>query len=91
MPGSKLKHGGGYVSAAISWYSVGPIITLHDRITAREYVNRLGNQVHPMLQTLYPKKDAVFQDDNVPIHKAGTAKLWFEEDEGGLQHLPWPA
>jgi hypothetical protein len=29
---------------------VGPIITLHGQLTAREYVDRLGNQVHPMIQ-----------------------------------------
>jgi hypothetical protein len=48
-------------------YSVGPIITLRDRITAREYVDRLGNQVHPMIQTLFPNNDAVFQDDDAPF------------------------
>jgi hypothetical protein len=33
-----VKHGGGFVMvlAAVSWYSVVSIITLHDRITARE-------------------------------------------------------
>jgi hypothetical protein len=44
-----------------------------------------------MIQTLFPKKDAVFQDDNVPIYTAGTVQSWFEEHEGELQHLPWPA
>jgi hypothetical protein len=42
MPGSvpTVKYRGGSVKvwAAILWYSVGPIITLHVRITAREYV-----------------------------------------------------
>jgi hypothetical protein len=37
-------------------YSVGPIITLHGRITAREYVDRLGNQVHPIIQMLLLNK-----------------------------------
>jgi hypothetical protein len=32
-------------------YSVGPIITLHGQITAREYIGRLDNKVHPMIQT----------------------------------------
>jgi hypothetical protein len=41
-------------------YSVGPIITLNGQITAREYVDRLGNQVHPMIQT-FEDNDAVFQ------------------------------
>jgi hypothetical protein len=66
-------------------YSVGPIIVLHGRITSREYVDGLDNQVHPMIQTLFPN------NDNVPIHTAGTTQSWFEEHEGELQHLPWPA
>jgi hypothetical protein len=40
--------------------SVGPVITI---ITAREYVDRLGNQVHAMIQMLFPNNDA----DNVPF------------------------
>jgi hypothetical protein len=64
------KHGGGSVMVweAISCYFVSSIITLHGRITARKYVDRLGNQVHPMIQMLFPNNDAVFQDDNVPTH-----------------------
>jgi hypothetical protein len=44
-----------------------------------------------MIQTLFPNNNAVFQDDNSPIHAAGTVQSWFEEHEGELQHLPWPA
>jgi hypothetical protein len=72
-------------------YSLGPIIVLHDRITAMEYVDRLGNQVYPMIQTLFPNKDAVFQYDNAPIHTAGTVQSGSQEHEDELQHLPWPA
>jgi hypothetical protein len=53
--------------AAMSWYSVCPIITLLGRITAKEYVERLVNEIDSMIQTLFPNKDAVFQDDNAPI------------------------
>jgi hypothetical protein len=37
-------------------HSFAPIITHHVRITAREYVDvdRLGNQVHPMIHMLFP-------------------------------------
>jgi hypothetical protein len=48
-------------------YSVGFIITLHGRITAKEYVDGLGNQVNPMIQTLFPNNDAVLQDDGAPF------------------------
>jgi hypothetical protein len=54
-------------------------------------VDRLGNQVHPVIQTLFPNNDAVFQDDNAPTHTAGTVQSWFQEHQGELQHLPWPA
>jgi hypothetical protein len=44
-----------------------------------------------MTQTLLSNNDVVFQDDNVPVHTAGTVQSWFEEHESELQHLPWPA
>jgi hypothetical protein len=44
-----------------------------------------------MIQMLFPNNDAVFQDDYAPIHTAGTVQSWFGEQEGELQHLPWPA
>jgi hypothetical protein len=53
-------------------------------------MDSLANQMHPMIQTLFPNNDAVFQDDNVSSHIAGTVQSWFEEHEGELHHLPWP-
>jgi hypothetical protein len=44
-----------------------------------------------MIQTLFPNNGGVFQDENAPIHIAGIAESWFEEHEGGLELLPWPA
>jgi hypothetical protein len=41
-------------------YFVGPIITLLGRISAREYVDTLVNQMQPMIQTLFPNNDTVF-------------------------------
>jgi hypothetical protein len=95
MPGSNNETRGrfcdGLGSNIMVQYSVGPNITLHDWITAREYVDRLGNQAHPTIQTLCPNSNAAFQDDNVPIHTARTVQSWFEEHEGEIQHLSWPA
>jgi hypothetical protein len=41
----------GLGSNIVLQYSVGPIITLHGRIAAREYLGRLVNEFHPMIQT----------------------------------------
>jgi hypothetical protein len=40
----------GLGSNIMKQYSVVAIITTHGRITAREYLGRLGNEVHPMIQ-----------------------------------------
>ena len=50
----------------------------------------LGKQVHSMVQILFPNNDAIFQDDNLPIHTASSVQSWFEEHEDAPQHLPWP-
>jgi len=39
----------------------------------------LDNQVHAMVQMLFPNNDAVFQDDNLPIHTANSVRSWFKE------------
>jgi hypothetical protein len=95
MPGSNSETQGRFYNALgsniVVQYSVGPIITLHGRITASWHVDSLGNQVHPMIQTLFPNNDAVFQEHNAHMHRVGTVQLLFEEHEGELQHLSWPA
>jgi flagellar biosynthesis/type III secretory pathway M-ring protein FliF/YscJ len=81
MSGSNSETRGRYYdcfgSSIVVKYFVGLIIiTLHGRITARQYVDRLGNQLQPMIQMLFPNNDALFQDDNVPFHIAGTVQSW---------------
>jgi hypothetical protein len=81
IPGSNNETQGrfpdGLDSNIVVQHSVGTIITLHGRITAREYVDRLVNRVHPIIQNLIPNNDAVFQEDNarwncsVMVWKAG--------------------
>jgi hypothetical protein len=58
------------VLAAISRYSVGPIVTLHGRSTKSEYVDRLRNEVHATLQALFPNIGA-----DSPDHKAPSTRL----------------
>jgi len=57
-------------------------------------VDILGNQAHPMVQMLFPNKDAICQDNthtNTHIYSATSVQSWFDEHEDALQHLPWPA
>jgi len=40
-----------------------------------------------MVQVLFPNNDAVFQDDDTPLHTARSVQSLFEEHEDALQHL----
>jgi hypothetical protein len=51
-------------------------------------MDSLGNQVHPMIQTLFPNNNAVFQDDSAPIHTAGTVQSWFESMKVNFNIFP---
>jgi hypothetical protein len=77
MPGSssetQVRFCDGLDSSIMVQHSVGPVITHHDQITAKEYADRLGNQVHPMIKT-FLNYYAVFQDSSAPIHTAGTVQ-----------------
>jgi hypothetical protein len=90
-----VKHRGDSVKvwAAILWYSIllVPSLTFMAELLQGIMWISMGNQVHPMMQTLFPDNNAVFQDDNAPIHTSGTVQSWFQEHKGELQHFPWPA
>jgi len=56
-----VKHGGGSMMIwAASWYSAGRVITMNGRITASDYMDTLGSQVHPVVQMLFPNNYAIF-------------------------------
>jgi hypothetical protein len=54
-------------------------------------MNILGNQLHPVVQILFPNHDAIFKDDNWPIHTPRSVQSWFLEHEDALKKIPWPA
>jgi hypothetical protein len=78
------KHGAGSVMVSCS---VGPIITLHGRNNAREHMDSLRNQVHPIIseeQCCFPRQQCPHS------HSWNCSHSWFGEHKGELQQLPWP-
>jgi hypothetical protein len=70
MPGFNSEKRGfcdGLGSNIVVQYSVGPVITIHCQITARKCLERLGNQVHSVIQT-FMNNYAGFQDDCPDSH-----------------------
>ena len=78
------------IRAAISCYSADHV-NPNGRIVASDYVDILGNQVHLVVQMLFPNTEATFQDDNSAILTARSVQSWFKEHEDALRQLPRPA
>jgi hypothetical protein len=75
---------------AISWYPAGPTIATNGRIAGSDYVDILGNKVHPVVQKVIPNNDAIFQYYISPIHTAKIVQSWFETHKNELQFLHSP-
>ncbi|GFU89013.1 hypothetical protein TNCV_2894611 [Trichonephila clavipes] len=57
--------------AAMSGFSAEPIVILKGSIIGEKYRESLAYQVYPIMQTLLPAKDGIFQNDNGLIKTAG--------------------
>ncbi|GFX03994.1 transposable element Tcb2 transposase [Trichonephila clavipes] len=83
-----------WYGGAISWNGLvcvgGPLVSLHGKVKAAPYVNILGDQVHPFVQTSFPGECPLYQDDNAPIHTAKIVQECFAEHEVEVGHLDWP-
>jgi transposase len=68
----------------------GPLATCHGHMRAIQYVNVLDENLRPFIETLPEdiRNDAIFQQDNAPIHTARLTKGWFEDNE--IRLLDWP-
>jgi hypothetical protein len=67
-----------YCGTVFSWFHYYPSWTHYCK--GVWYMDRLGNQMQPVIQTLFPNSAAVFQNDNAPIHTPGTVQSWFGEN-----------
>ncbi|GFX35158.1 DDE_3 domain-containing protein [Trichonephila clavipes] len=76
-----------YVRAAIPK----TLVRMSNHNLARKYRKMLADQVHPMIQTLFPAGDGILQDNNAPIHALRLVLSWFDEQEDEVKHLPWSA
>lgn len=67
-----------------------PRVILHEWVTVLVYIDILSDDLHPMVQTLFPDRRPVHQDDNYPVHTAGIVREGYKEHNDQLQHFVWP-
>jgi len=81
--------GGVMVWGTFSWHTLGPLVTIGNRLNAMAYLSIVSNHVHPFMATMYPSSDGYFQQDNAPYHKAGIISNWFLEHDNEFTVLEW--
>ncbi|GFX00652.1 DDE_3 domain-containing protein [Trichonephila clavipes] len=76
-----VKHGEVSVSilAALPWSSALPIVILNGRFAGEKYKEILADQVHSMMQILFPAGGGIFNSDNAAILAVGLFKSWLVE------------
>jgi len=81
-----VKHHGGFIMVwcRILWYLSPSLVPLDGSITAAVFNELLSNQVHPVVQTLFPDGNTIYQEYNPPIHTSGPVWESFHEQADGL-------
>ncbi|CAB5378046.1 unnamed protein product [Rhizophagus irregularis] len=75
----------GYFSS----FGMVPLVQVHGRENANDYINVLNNHLLPYLEGLDNQNDYIFQDDNAQIYRARSTLRWISDNN--TDQLPWPA
>jgi transposase len=91
LPDVPLPRGGGghvMISAVISVHGLHAVTKIEGNMTAARYVQTLqGGLVH-VLEEYFPDGNAIFIQDNAPVHTAHQAVEWLSEQNCGRWRLP---
>uniref|UniRef100_A0A8P4K6M0 Transposable element Tc1 transposase n=1 Tax=Dicentrarchus labrax TaxID=13489 RepID=A0A8P4K6M0_DICLA len=75
--------------AMFCWETLGPAIHV-DALTCTTYLSTVADHVHSFMETVFPDGSGLFQQDNVPCHKAKMVQEWFVEHNNEFKVLTWP-
>ena len=89
LPNVKHRGGSVMIQEAISGKSVGPMVSFQSRTKSQVYLKISSDEIHPMAAELFSEGNAIFQDDNAPIHTTKIVSEQHEEHSGEVEHLIW--
>jgi len=68
--GSERKVSQYTAKAAFCWETFGPAIHVDVTLKSTTYTSIVADYVHPFMELVFPGGRVLFQQDNVPCHKA---------------------
>ncbi|CAB4414343.1 unnamed protein product [Rhizophagus irregularis] len=63
-----------------SSFGMGPLVQVHGRENANDYINVLNNHLLPYLEELDNQNNYIFQDNNAQIHRARSTLRWISDN-----------
>ncbi|CAC5409088.1 unnamed protein product [Mytilus coruscus] len=68
---------------------VGTITVVTGNINALKYIEVVDNFVLPVIARHFPGDNYIYQDDNAPVHRANSVKIYMQQNQ--LHGMEWPA
>lgn len=84
------KQTSGYIILKMfSKASLRPLPVVEHNRKATDYPSIIADPLHPYMASVCPTRNGVFQQDNIPYHKARIVLLQFKKNVGEFLLMPW--
>jgi hypothetical protein len=88
-PTVQASGGSVMIWGCFTWAGLSSGTLCSDHLKSDDYLDILGNHVHPLIDFYFADGTGIFQDDSACIHRTHVVQSWFNEHEGTFHHMVW--